>query len=267
LSYQANENHTFNIDFSRRINRPDYWELDPSRWYTGLNSYVIGNPFMQPSFSYNFEFSHNYKNVLVTTIAYNRTENGFGQLTTFDLTNDTQIMIRENYYNNDYFMLQENANISINKWWTTTIGGALYYSKSNTFHVTLEPKYKGFGGDFNTTQSLILNKPKTFIGEISFNYNFPTYEQPGKVLSNYNLDASMKYMMLQNKLSATLSVNNIFRSDIMRFRKTTQNIYQSYNQYYDTQSVILSITYKFGNNNLKITERKGSNIDEKNRAN
>lgn len=267
LSYQANENNTFNIDFSRRINRPDYWELDPSRWYTGLNSYVIGNPFMQPSFSYNFEFSHAYKNLLVTTIAYNRTKNGFGQLTTFDLTNDTQIMIRENFYDNDYFMLQENANISINKWWTTSIGGALYYSKSNTFHETLAPEYKGFGGDFNTTQSLILNKPKTFLGEISFNYNFPTYEQPGKVLSNYSLDASMKYLMLQNKLSATLSVNNIFKSDIMRFRKTTQNIYQSYNQYYDTQSIRLSVSYKFGNNNLKITERKGSNIDEKNRAN
>jgi hypothetical protein len=266
LSHQANENNTFSLSLSRRIERPAYWELDPSKWYTGLNSYVIGNPFMQPSFAYNLEFSHAYKSLLITTLSYSKTENGFGQLTTFDIANDKQVMVRENYYNSNNFTLQENATININKWITSTMGGSVHYATTNTFYATLAPKYKGWGADFNSTQSLILNKQKTFTGEISFNYNFPTYSIIGKSLYNYSLDAGLKYVMLQNKLIVSLNAFNILRSDIIRFRNTSQNIAQSYNQYYDTQSIRLSVFYKFGNKKISVKEREGSNTEEKGRT-
>ena len=100
---------------------------------------------------------------------------------------------------------------------------------------------------------------------LNFNYNFPTLLE-GKTLSNYSLNLGVKYTMFHNKLLTSLNIYNLFRSDMLRDRITTQNITQSYNQYYDTQSVRLSISYKLGNKTLKVEEREGSNAEEKART-
>ena len=266
LSYQANENHNFSLSLSRRIERPAYWELDPARWYTGLNSYIIGNPFMQPSFAYNLEFSHTYKSLLVTTLSYSKTKNGFGQLTTFDFANNQQIMIRENYFNGGILNFQENATLNINEYWLMVASASGYYSETNTFYKTLSPKYSGWGADFNTTQSFIINKAKTLSTEINFDYSFPSFFAESITLSNYSFDMGLKYTMLNKKLIASLNAYNIFRTDLVRNRVNSQNIAQSYNQYYDTQSIKLSISYKFGNKTISVKERVGSNTDEKGRT-
>lgn len=62
LVYQPNDNHTFSINFSRRINRPNFRAIDPFRWYTGPYAYYTGNPTLQPSYNYNFELGYTFKN-------------------------------------------------------------------------------------------------------------------------------------------------------------------------------------------------------------
>ena len=46
----------------------------------------------------------------------------------------------------------------------------------------------------------------------------------------------------------------------------TNTIKRGFNNYYDNRNIRLSITYKFGNNNIKVNDRKLSNEDERNRA-
>jgi hypothetical protein len=53
LTYKANENSTLGLNYSRRINRPSYSNLNPFRTYTSAFNYGEGNPFLQPFFNYN----------------------------------------------------------------------------------------------------------------------------------------------------------------------------------------------------------------------
>ncbi|MDV3662444.1 hypothetical protein CMU70_18590, partial [Elizabethkingia anophelis] len=50
MSYTLNENHVFNINYGRRIQRPSYNFLNPFRFVSNPFSYSEGNPFLQPSF-------------------------------------------------------------------------------------------------------------------------------------------------------------------------------------------------------------------------
>ncbi|HAD78299.1 MAG TPA: TonB-dependent receptor, partial [Flavobacteriaceae bacterium] len=50
IQYQPTEDHSFNFNFGRRIQRPAFWELNPNKWYSNPISYTEGNPFMQPAF-------------------------------------------------------------------------------------------------------------------------------------------------------------------------------------------------------------------------
>ena len=87
FSYAKNENNNFNFSYSKRINRPNFRNLNPFRFYINDNSYSEGNPFLQPSFSDNFEVSNLYKNNWNTSFSVNITTDGFGVFFNTDITN------------------------------------------------------------------------------------------------------------------------------------------------------------------------------------
>ncbi|MCQ4182069.1 outer membrane beta-barrel family protein, partial [Riemerella anatipestifer] len=107
LSYLHDGENTFTLSYGRRVNRPSYSNLNPARWYLTLTSYEEGNPFLQPSFTSNFELSHSYRNFLTTTVSFSKTKNGFGQLTIHDAKYNMQAFVRRNYYNYNLFLLSE----------------------------------------------------------------------------------------------------------------------------------------------------------------
>ena len=75
LSYTLNDKNQLGLNFGRRIERPAYQDLNPFRYFLDPYTYQIGNPFLQPQFSYNVELSHTYKSLLTTTLNYTKTSN------------------------------------------------------------------------------------------------------------------------------------------------------------------------------------------------
>lgn len=61
LLYTPNENNNFSISYNKRVGRPDYWALNPYKWYLSPYEIAQGNPYLQPSFTDNFELSFNHK--------------------------------------------------------------------------------------------------------------------------------------------------------------------------------------------------------------
>ncbi|AWG25993.1 TonB-dependent receptor domain-containing protein [Flavobacterium kingsejongi] len=64
VSYKPDEDHVFSLNYSRRINRPDFQSLNPFRWYTNPYMYYSGTPTLQPSYNNNVELSYSYKGKL-----------------------------------------------------------------------------------------------------------------------------------------------------------------------------------------------------------
>src|SRR5699024_4599025 len=80
VNYAADENNVFNLSYSRRINRPGFWMLNPARWYINAISYTEGNPFLQPKFADNIELKHIFKNKLTSTFFIATESKGFNQI-------------------------------------------------------------------------------------------------------------------------------------------------------------------------------------------
>ena len=80
LTYKVNDDNTFNINYSKRINRPGFRALNPFRWYTNINSYYSGNPALNPSVNNNFELSYLYKGKFSISTYFQREVNAFAQL-------------------------------------------------------------------------------------------------------------------------------------------------------------------------------------------
>lgn len=267
LSYLLNRENTFTLSYGRRVNRPSYSNLNPARWYLTPTSYEEGNPFLQPSFTSNFELSHSYRNFLTTTVSFSKTEDGFGQLTIHDIKDNIQAFVRRNYYNYSLFSLSEYINHHIFPWWTASVEGSLYYTETNTYTKYLKPKYSGWGGYFSTTNSFIFNKNKTILAQLTYEYNYPTIFNENKIEEYSSLGIGVKLLLNRKKLQIAINANNILGTDRIKASNTTQGVYQTFKQYYDTQYIRLSLSYKFGNKDISGDRRKTSNEDEKGRSN
>ena len=57
LLYALNDNHSIAFNYSRRVNRPYFYDLNPYKVYTNAYNYSEGNPFLKPSYSHNLELS------------------------------------------------------------------------------------------------------------------------------------------------------------------------------------------------------------------
>lgn len=266
VQYKANDNHTFNANFGRRIQRPGYWEMNPNRWYNNATSYGEGNPFLQPAFVYNFELNYSYSDYLHVKAYYQNMENGYGQITEHNMEEQTQVFKRQNYYKADYLGLTISSTLKPFSWLESNNEFGINYNKSKNNTPLLAPEYSGSSAYVRSFNSLTFTADKTFLGEVNFRYSFAGSTREFTSTPEYYLDLGLKYLALDKKLTIGLTFEDIFKKDFNTMRSETQGIKQSFTQYYDTQLVRLSLSYRFGNSKINVYQRQTSNQEESSRG-
>lgn len=79
-SLDSNKRHQVGFSYARRIDRPDYSQLNPTRFFFDRNTYFSGNPALQPQFSDNAEISYTYLDRYTLTGAYSLTHGSINQV-------------------------------------------------------------------------------------------------------------------------------------------------------------------------------------------
>lgn len=265
--FMMDKNNFLNFNYSRRINRPAFWELNPFRWYINANSYSEGNPFLQPSYIDNFELTHGYKQKLFTTFFSQIKRNGFSQLPLIDQQNFQQIFSRKNYF--DLFVIGLTENYSINKIkrLQNSLQATGYYSgaKIHPEYDGAVPPQNGFAFSVSSNNSIELNEKGTFIAELNYFYNAPSkgiiYRQSG----SSSLDFGLKLLLIDKKLQCGANIYDIFKDSNQTYTTFTSEVRQAFNNYYDNRFVRLSVRYSFGNNKIKTSSKTFGNESERDR--
>ncbi|WP_413513466.1 outer membrane beta-barrel family protein [Myroides odoratus] len=267
VAYQVNSNHTISLQYSKRIQRPSYGNLNPVRWYLNTTSYEEGNPFLQPALNTNLEFSHSFKNAFNTSLSFTQTKNGFGQLTIHNADHNFQQFIQLNYFSAQIINLNLYASLDFLPGWTNAFEFNTFYTETKSNTTYLKPEYTGLGAYFISTTSLTLNKAKTIAVEIGYEQDFASQYIGTSTSANANVSAGIKLLLLAKKLQCALNANDIFGTDQIQLSNTTQNIFQTFKQYFDTQYLRLSLSYSLGNKNVELKKQRTSNEEEKGRVN
>lgn len=266
-TYTPSDNNSFSFSLSRRINRPSYEYLNPSRRYSAINSYVYGNPFLQPSFSYNLELQHTYKDLLTTTVSYTAENRRVSQITIPDINDNTQVATWENYADVEKITVDESLSYKFNNWWTTNSSIYFYYNEFDSHIPIIQQKGSGWGSGFETKNTFVLNKQKTLLMDCSYWYDTPSRSLERKLSSVSSLDLSFKYLLLNKNLQLSLVCSNIFKTDMLKVNYYSNGVDQNFRQYYDTRAIRFALSYKFGNNKINVRQRKLGNQEEIQRSN
>lgn len=267
LLYKPNTNHSFNINYNKRIIRPSYSQLNPSRWYENSKSYVTGNPFLQPTFIDNISLGYSYKDLITTELYYNYISDQISQITKHNTNENSTIMRHENYANTFYLGGNVSANYKPFPWWQMQLSIYCIYNETKPYIKDYQKsKYTGWGGGSETQNSFTLNKDKTLLATLNYYYDFP-FKNIGITASNSSLDIGFKYLALQKQLTIGLVFSDIFRTAQITYKDTIRGVLQSYSQYYDTQKFRFSFNYQLGNKKVILQSRTVGNEEEKKRAN
>jgi len=265
FAYNITENSNFSLNYNRRIQRPNFWQLNPNEYFANPFQIIEGNAFLQPAFIDNIELTHTFKN-LVSKIYYSQEDNMFSQV---PLANSNTNIIRftnKNFINTRRFGISENYSFDKIKWWTSNNSFDLNYSISAFNLEQDEEDQKGLNATISTYNDFNLNINKTLLLSINYWYSFPGINGIFETKSASSLSFALQLLLLNKDLNIALRGNDLFKSSAERTETTINGVFQTGRYYYDSRSLQLSVSYKFGNKDIKAKKHQTGNRDEKGRT-
>jgi iron complex outermembrane recepter protein len=263
VGYNPTEKNQFSFSYGRRINRPDYEDLNPFLFFLDKYTYGAGNPFLKPMYSHVLEASHTYRQFLTTTLNYSYTKDLFSE--TFQQKDFATIVSQGNYGLMNDASISISAQIPVQKWWS--------------MNVYTEGKYNQFKGllygenvNVNATTFLanVSNQfkfKKGWSAEVSGFYRTRGIEGQIAIKSLGQMTAGVQKQILKNKGTLKFNVNDIFNTRNARGEINFQNTEARFRQYSDNRTATVSFTYRFGKPIKGLQKRKtGGAGTEQNRV-
>ena len=266
LSQKLGETQSLQLNYSRRINRPNFWQLTPFTDSSDRLNPSKGNPGLKPEFTNSFELSYekSFKNKgnFLASIYYKHTTNLITRFQTSELNAGEEVILTSFINANSSFVtgLELTSRNNLTKWWEFTPNFNLYTSdvKINIPGETDQPRLNSFFVKVNNTFKL----PKNFTVQLSGDYQSKTVLPPGGsggggrgmggpmfggpastsqgyVRPNYGVDVAVRYEFLKNRTaSLSLNMNDVFRTRRSDIHSESSYFQQDAFRRRDTQAYI-----------------------------
>lgn len=128
LNYKVSDNSQFRLSYGRRLDRPNYQDMNPFQRFLDKFTYIRGNPFLRPQFTNNIELNHGFKNKLFTTLNYTFSNNIINDI--FIQNDSTKVTFRtkDNIGKSNTVGLSAYFTTSITKWWSFNTFMTVYHN-------------------------------------------------------------------------------------------------------------------------------------------
>ena len=296
LSQKLSDLSDLQLNYSRRINRPNFWQLFPFTDYTDSLNITRGNADLDPEFTNSLElsFSQTFENRdnFIASVYFKNTND----LITRVLNPEYDTILSKEVFVNSYV----NANRSyvtgleligrnkITKWWELVSNANFFTSKIDLDTVSTD-QFLSYFFKVNNTFRL----PANFSIQLSGDYQSRIISSPGGgggggggrgggpggggmfggggggsaaqgfIRPNYGIDAAIRFEFLKARTaSLSLNVNDIFRT--RKFDSHTESAYivQDVVRRRDPQIFRLNFNWRFGKMDAALFKRKNNRSED-----
>jgi outer membrane receptor protein involved in Fe transport len=253
LNYELNNNSSLNFNASRRFSRPNFSILNPTILYASNYRFYKGNPELSPYFTNNIDLSYTY-NPLTVGISYSSTQNAISSISDFKSNSNIVVDYSYNYLSYEYYTLYCYFSVEKIKNLQSNFQATTYYSHSSSSLPQTGSEFGRWSGNFRTNNTYSINKKKTLIGGLIFNYQLGDVSGISTEKSRYYFDISLRYSLINRKLDLTFNGRDIFKTNNFYSSSIVNGIME--NSFVNDRSRRFSLTVRYNFGNEKI--RKGS---------
>ncbi len=259
ISYKATDNHSFNLNYSRRINRPSYQNLNPFEYRIDELVYSKGNPFLRPEYANNFKITHIYKGKLTSSFGYWRTKYPVvGLRIPYD--ESRTYFISENLDYSEGYNLDLSFNTQLTKWWELNIN-------VNGFHNLWRAKLDNGLIINNRTTALNGNGQSTF--KLKNNWTFELsgwYNSPYRRI-DYNsamgmLDAGVQKKFLKDNATLKVVFSDVLNTARGGHHSEYAGIATNLRFKFEGRLLRVTFNYRFGSKEIKEARNRRSGSED-----
>jgi outer membrane receptor protein involved in Fe transport len=302
ITYKLSDKEDIQLNYSRRINRPNFFQLMPFIDFSDPQNISVGNANLKPEFTNSFEVSYN-----------NSYKKGANFLTSAYFKHNTNLITRYQYLgvnpdtaeyysssdslpyntyinaNNGFtFGLEITNRIPVTTWWDNTINFNLFNSRIN-----LKDQFAGEITNQRTSWFIKLNNSFKLAKTLSVQFSGDYYARTvlpqeggrggrggggGMMFGGGSLGTAQGYNNPRysfdlairkdfawkggNTASLTLSVNDIFRTQLTSTYSESAIFIQTSERRRDPQVARLNFNYRFGKFDVNLLKRKNTKADQ-----
>lgn len=258
LMHSWKEDHSMSFDYSRKLRRPNYRDLNPFRYFLNENDFNEGNPGLQPNFSHNFNLNYTFKNTWFFDIYYRDNGNYISNLSFQDNQAQTLRQVRQNVLESISYGLDFTVGKSLMKKWYLYSYTSLF-SESETLlaeesnNVPYKNKVEGFYAFLGNY--ITLSGDGSLTGELSLTYISGFLDGSYKLSETTNLNLGIRKSFWNDRAVVSLAAEDILGKANATYVSRYLNQDNSFSPLPETRFVRLGFTYKFGNAGLSDNER------------
>jgi len=267
LTWQINPKNVMNLNYGRRINRPDYSVLNPFNNQLSELSYSKGNPALKPEIVNNLELGYTLAYRYNFKIAYSKTTDQITRLIGPDEDDPRAGFISwDNLASQTVWSFNASIPHQVTKWWNMFFNASASYIDNQA----------DYGGgaivdvqafSYNFYQQHTFTLPKGFQGEISGWYNGPgVWGGVFEYDPSYSINLGLQRKFINDQLNVRVSANDIFFQSGWSGVSEFNGLISEGQGNWDSRRVSLSLSYNFGNQNVKSRKRKTGIEEESKRV-
>ncbi|WP_336514035.1 outer membrane beta-barrel family protein [Pollutibacter soli] len=291
LTYKLSESQDLQLSYSRRINRPNFFQLMPFVDYSDSLNISRGNPALVPEFTNSLEVSYQKtfkKNHSLLFSTYFKYTNDL--ITRYQVKEQSQINGRDiivntwvNANNSMSYGFEVTSKNPLAKWLEVTTNLNLYNSSINGENLSqdLANSMWSFFGKMNAAFKLPQNYSIQLSGDYRSRSVLPQGGSGGRgggfggggggpfggaqttaqgyIADNYGVDIAIRKDFLKDKAaSITLSVNDIFRTRVYATHSFSEYFVQDVSRRRDWQVFRLNFNWRFGKLDASLFKRKNT---------
>ncbi len=255
------EKHDLGVTLSRRIQRPNYQQLNPFKFFIDNTTYKAGYPYLRPALTYAAELSHTFKKKFVTTFKYSITNDNITQVVQPSETEDSvTVQTDKNLAQVNSFSLSATYPFQVTKWWSNVNNFTGWYSYFNGFLANTNLSNGSPGFSVYTNNNFTLGKG--FRAELTFWYQSRQVYGFFDLGDMWTLGAGIQKSVFKDKGTLRLNASDIFWRGLPR----ASSVYTAYKEDFTVQresrQLSLTFSYRFGDRKLQPTRRHKSGADD-----
>ena len=269
LSHKFKKEQQVKIAYTRRIERPEYMQINPFTNLSDPHNITTGNPNLRPEIGDLIEMAYNktFPNGGNINISLNERINtqDLKQITTFY----PLYQIRDSLYSNVSVTKIQNIGAEYNSGCNISVSYPItknftFRSNISAFHRNIISPSLGnidMGFRYRCNFNLMCQLPKNLVAEAFGNYNSATQNVQGMNPQSITYTFAFRKQFWNKKASFGFTATNPFNEYVQQITTTNTNNYSSYNiKELPFRSFGISFTYKFGK--LEFKKEKDENKND-----
>jgi len=266
ISYKLDKKNILTVAYGRRIQRPNYQDLNPFIYFLDTLSYRQGNIYLRPQYAHNIDLTHSFNGKFITTFNFNKTDDIISQIVKPEPNSKIRYLTVDNVASFTNIGLSFTAPIAFAKWWS----GNFFANVFNNHYVggydtlSIDMSYTSFTA--NVTNNFTFKKG--WSTELSGFYRHKALSGLTQMEPIYQMSIGLQKQVMKGKGTLRFNFRDPFAWQKFEGRNTYGMIDGGFVSRPDTRQLTGTFTWRFGKTSPQNQPRRrsSSSQDEQSRV-